>query len=80
MGKRYPIYSESSMGTTILYKTTDDSGRDVEVSSEYFMAVGAGLSMEEETSPRYVGAESRQDDINLWGNYESVEVPDIRRK
>lgn len=81
MGKRYPVYSESSMGTTILYKTTDDSGRDVDVSSEYFMAVGAGLSMEEENSPKYVGAESgSSEDINLWGNYESAEVPDIRRK
>ena len=81
MGKRYPIYSENSMGTTILYKTTDDSGRDVEVSSEYLMAVGSGLSMEEENAPKYVGAEAgSSDDINLWGNYESAEVPDIRRK
>lgn len=80
MGRRYPIYSENSMGTTILYKTTDDAGRDVEVSSEYFMAVGSGLSMEEENTPRYVGAEKNSEDINLWGNYESAEVPDIRRK
>lgn len=80
MGKRYPIYSESSLGTTILYKTTDDAGREVEVSSEYFMAVGSGLSMEEENAPKYVGAEKNSEDINLWGNYESVDVPDIRRK
>jgi hypothetical protein len=79
IGKRYPIYSESSLGTTILYKTTDDAGKDVDVSAEYFMAVGTGLSMEED-SPRYVGADNNQEDINLWGNFESAEVPDIRRK
>lgn len=79
MGKRYPIYSENSLGTTILYKTTDDSGRDVEVSSEYFVAVGAGLAMQEE-EPGYVGAENQKEDVNLWGNYETTDMPDIRRK
>jgi hypothetical protein len=79
MGKRYPIYSESSMGTTIVYKTTDDSGRDVDVSSEYFVAVGAGLIMQDE-GPRYVGAENQKEEINLWGKYENADVPDIRRK
>jgi hypothetical protein len=39
-GKKYPVYSESSMGTTVVYKTTDDAGRDVDISSEYFVAIG----------------------------------------
>lgn len=79
VGKKYPIYSESSMGTTIVYKTTDDSGRDVDVSSEYFVALGAGL-LEQDEGPRYVGAEDRKEEINLWGNFESSDMPDIRRK
>jgi hypothetical protein len=78
-GRRYPIYSESSMGTTVVYKTTDDSGRDVDVSSEYFVAIGAGLAMQDE-GPRYVGAENQKEEINLWGNYESTDMPEIRRK
>lgn len=79
VGKKYPIYSESSMGTTVVYKTTDDRGRDVDVSAEYFMAVGAGL-MQQDDGPTYVGAENQKDEINLWGNYESSEMPDIRRR
>lgn len=77
VGKKYPIYSESSMGTTVIYKTTDDRGRDVDVSSEYFMALGAGL-IQQDDGPTYVGAENQKDEINLWGNYESTEMPDIR--
>lgn len=79
MGKKYPIYSESSLGTTVVYKTTDDSGRDVDVSSEYFVAIGSGL-VEQDEGPRYVGAEDRREEINLWGRYESTEMPDIRRR
>lgn len=79
VGRRYPIYSESSMGTTVVYKTTDDSGRDVDVSSEYFVAIGAGLAMQDE-GPRYVGAENQKEEINLWGNYENTDMPEIRRK
>jgi hypothetical protein len=79
VGKKYPIYSETSLGTTIIYKTTDDRGKDVEVSSEYFMAVGAGL-IEQDEGPKYVGAENVKQEINLWGNYESVDMPDIRRR
>lgn len=79
VGKKYPIYSESSMGTTIVYKTTDDSGREVDVSSEYFVAIGAGL-MDQDDGPRYVGAEDRKEEINLWGNTEHVDMPDIRRR
>lgn len=79
-GKKYPIYSEESMGSITVYNTTDDSGRDVKISSEYFVAVGAGLS-EENEGPRYVGAENQKSEINLWGNYEQqVDMPDIRRK
>jgi hypothetical protein len=79
VGKRYPIYSESSMGTTIVYKTTDDAGREVEVSSEYFVAIGTGLVAQDE-GPRYVGAEDRKEEVNLWRNFESSDMPDIRRK
>lgn len=79
VGKKYPIYSESSIGTTVVYKTTDDSGREVDVSSEYFVAIGVGL-MEQDAGPRYVGAEDRKEEINLWGNTEHVDMPDIRRR
>lgn len=78
-GRKYPVYSESSMGTTIVYKTTDDAGRDVDIGSEYFVAVGAGLIQQEE-GPTYVGAENQREEINLWGNYESTDMPDIRRR
>lgn len=79
VGRKYPIYSESSLGTAIIYKTTDDVGKDVDISSEYFTAIGAGLIQQEESS-NYVGAENQKDEINLWKNYESVDMPDIRRK
>ena len=78
-GRKYPIYSESSMGTTVVYKTTDDSGREIDISSEYFVAVGAGLIQQDE-GPVYVGAENQKEEINLWGRYESTEMPEIRRK
>lgn len=79
MGRKYPVYSEESLGSTLIYNTTDDSGKEVKVSSEYFVAVGSGLSQEEE-SPKYVGAENQKEEINLWGNYERTEMPDIRRR
>lgn len=79
VGKRYPIYSEESLGTSVVYKTTDDSGKEVSVGAEYFVAVGAGLAMQDE-GPKYVGAENQKEEINLWGNYERTEMPDIRRK
>jgi hypothetical protein len=76
--KKYPIYSEDSMGGITIYNTTDDSGRDVKVSADYFVAVGAGLL--EEPEPKYVGAENQKEEINLWGNYERTDMPDIRRR
>jgi hypothetical protein len=79
VGKKYPIYSENSMGTTIIYKTTDDGGREVDVSSEYFVAIGAGL-MQQDDGPTYVGAENQREEINLWRNYENMDMPDLRRK
>lgn len=78
-GKKYSIYSEESLGSTVIYSTIDDSGREVKVGSEYFIAIGVGLSQEDE-GPKYVGAESQKDEINLWKNYEQVDMPDIRRK
>lgn len=77
-GRKYPIYSESSVGTTVVYKTTDDSGREVDVSSEYFVAIGAGLARQNE-EPTYVGAENQKEEVNLWGRHESADMPDIRR-
>jgi len=78
-GKQYPIWSEKSMGTILLYSTTDDAGRDVDASAEYFVAIGSGLVQQDE-GPTYVGAEDRKEEVNLWGNYEHVDMPDIRRK
>jgi hypothetical protein len=78
-GRKYPIYSESSMGTTVFYKTTDDSGRDVDISAEYFVAIGAGL-MQQDDGPMYVGAENQKEEINLWGRHEQIDMPDIRRR
>lgn len=80
MGKKYPIYSEESMGGTVIYNTTDDSGKNVKISAEYFVAIGAGL-IEEDSGPTYVGAENQKDEINLWGrNAEQIDMPDIRRR
>lgn len=80
VGKKYPVHSETSLGTTIIYKTTDDKGKEVEVSSEYFMAVGVGL-MQQDEGPRYVGAENQKQEINLWGSYEQqIDMPDVRRR
>jgi hypothetical protein len=79
VGKKYPVYSEESLGTSVLYKTTDDSGREVTVGAEYFVAVGTGLVMQDE-GPKYVGAENQKEEINLWGNYESTDMPDIRSR
>lgn len=78
-GRKYPIYSEDSFGGTITYSTTDDRGKEVNVSAEYFVAVGAGLTQQDE-GPTYVGAENQKEEINLWGNYERTEMPDIRRR
>ena len=79
MGKKYPVYSEESVGSTLVYNTVDDSGKDVKVSAEYFVAIGSGL-VEQDEGPRYVGAENRKEEVNLWGNYETVDMPDIRRR
>jgi hypothetical protein len=79
MGRKYPVYSEESLGSTLVYSTTDDSGKEVKVSAEYFVAVGTGLSQENE-APKYVGAENQKEEINLWNNYERTEMPDIRRR
>jgi len=80
LGKRYSIYSEESMGSTLVYSVTDDSGKEVKVNAEYFVAVGAGLSQEDD-GPRYVGAENQKHEVNLWGNnQERVEMPEIRRR
>lgn len=79
VGNRYPIYSEESAGGMIIYKTIDDSGKEINVSSEYFIVAGAGISMQDDEA-KYVGAEDQKQEINLWGNYETVEMPDIRRK
>jgi len=78
VGKKYPVYSEESIGGTILYDTTDDRGKDVKISAEYFVAIGSGLF--EESGPAYVGAENIKDEINLWKNFEKVDMPDIRRR
>lgn len=78
-GKKYPVFSEGSLGTTVVYKTMDDKGKELEVSSEYFVAIGAGLAQQDD-GPNYVGAENQKEEINLWGNYEQVDMPEIRRR
>ena len=79
-GRKYPVYSESSMGSTVVYKTTDDTGREVDISAEYFVAVGSGLTQQDD-GPTYVGAENQREEINLWGRHDmSVDMPDIRSK
>lgn len=79
VGKKYPIYSEDSFGGTITYNTADDKGKEINVSSEYFVAMGSGLTQQDD-GPTYVGAENQKQEINLWNSYESVDMPDIRRK
>lgn len=79
VGKRYPIFSEDSFGGTITYNTKDDGGKEVNVSAEYFVAMGSGL-MQQDDGPTYVGAENQREEINLWRGYEQVDMPDIRRK
>jgi hypothetical protein len=77
VGKKYPIYLEKSLGAGLNYLTRDDSGREVEVSSECFVVPPAGLSFDEE-GPQYHGAASQE--VDLWKN-QSVDnnMPDIRR-
>lgn len=79
VGKKYPIYSEKSLAAGILnYLTKDDSGREVEVSSECFIVPPAGLSFGED-EPQYHGAS--QCEVDLWKNTRTEEsVPDIRRR
>jgi hypothetical protein len=77
--RKYPVFSEESLGSTLVYTSRDDSGKEVKVNAEYFVAIGSGL-MEQENAPNYVGAENQKEEINLWNNYEQVNMPDIRRK
>lgn len=78
VGKKYPIYSEESLSATIIYSTEDDSSKEVKVSAEYFVAIGAGL-VDIQEEPKYVGAENQKQEINLWGNYDTqMEMPDLR--
>lgn len=64
-GKKYPIYSEENMGSTIIYKTIDDTNKEVKVSAEYFSASSVAASDSKE--------------IDLWSRYSvQNEVPDIR--
>ena len=80
MSKKYPIYSEESLGSTIIYNTIDDLGKEVKINAEYFVALGQGL-IEADEGPKYVGAENQKEEINLWGNnYESNGMPDIRSR
>lgn len=80
LGKKYSIYSEESMGSTLVYTVADDSGKDVKVNAEYFVALGMGLAQANE-EPTYVGAENQKEEINLWGrNADQTEMPDIRRR
>ena len=68
------------MGSTIIYNTIDDLGKEVKINAEYFVALGQGL-IEADEGPKYVGAENQKEEITLWGNnYESNGMPDIRSR
>jgi hypothetical protein len=77
-GKKYPIYSEKSLGAGILnYLTKDDSGREVEVSSECFIVPPTGLSFGD-NEPQYFGAGDSE--VDLWKNVSfDQNMPDVRR-
>ena len=79
VGKSYPIFSEKSLiGGLINYLTTDDTGREVEVAAECFVAQSSGLLFNGEES-EFQNSNSKE--INLWGNADSSsDVPDIRRR
>ena len=80
-GKKYSIYSEKKSVSGIgspNYLTKDDSGREVEISSECFVVPPVGLSFEN-SEPQYFGAEKT--DVNLWQNVSTEDnVPDIRSR
>jgi hypothetical protein len=80
-GKKYPIYSEKKSISGIglpNYLTKDDSGREVEISSECFVVPPVGLSFED-SEPQYFGA--AKTDVNLWQNVSTEDnVPDIRSR
>lgn len=63
-GKKYPIFAEENLGGNIIYKTKDDTSKEVKVSAEYFTAA-------------FISNESK--DIDIWSKY-SVEsgAPDLR--
>lgn len=76
VGKKYPIYSEEKGMGTINYTTKDDSGKEIKISAECFVAQSMGLSFQEDESP-IVGANSCE--INLWKNMQvEDQMPDIR--
>jgi hypothetical protein len=79
VGNKYPVFSEESIGSSVVYTTTDDKGREIKVGAEYFVAMGSGL-VQQDDGPTYVGAENQKTEINLWGNYEHGDVPEIRRR
>jgi hypothetical protein len=76
VGKKYPIFSEKKGLGTINYITIDDSGREVEIGAECFVASSMGLSFQEDGS-QIVGGNSCE--INLWKNMQSEDqMPEIR--
>jgi hypothetical protein len=79
-GKAYPIYEEETIGTPpvtkTLYTTKDDSGKEIQVSAEYFTMPSTGkLSFEDQM----VG-DGPAEGIDLWGNTNAVqtEMPSLR--
>lgn len=77
VGKPYPIYEEKSKAGILSYSISDDSGREVEVLAEAFVAQPSGLLFEEE-GPIYFGGEN-QKEVDIWKNTQiEHEVPDLR--
>lgn len=83
VGKKYAIIREERIGTKDLgrtiYVTNDDSGKEVKISADHFVAPTVGVSIGPE--PRIVGAE--KEEVDLWGNVQTHEnrdtMPDLRR-
>ena len=80
VGKAYPIFSEKSLiGGVINYLTNDDSGREVEVAAECFVAQSSGLLFEDDAEMQ--NSNFRDKEINLWRNIDTnSDVPEIRRR
>jgi len=78
-GKTYPIFSEDTRiegSGMISYTTVDDTGREVQVSNEYFSMPVRGVNVPNQVKEANDSAE----EIDLWNNTTQVEqkMPELR--